>query len=408
MLVMNKKLRIIISEPLLLIALPISLISLLAIILVKPFIKIRIGLLHCDRIGHFAANTELYLCEKNLNKSNEKTLDLFYFPRKVCNQQLASMWERKLHVLPWFWLRPLCLVVRSFDFLASCRVMEGRGGDRDLDNLLDQVPAHLEFTDEEESLGQAILEEMGVPDGEPFVCLTVRDSAYLTQLYKGSNANYHNYRDSNIQNFILAAESLADRGYFVIRMGAKVHETLKSNHIRVIDYATNGMRSDFMDIYLGANCEFCISTSTGFDAVPYIFRRPIVFVNSVPLGWFHTSRKQFIAITKHHFSIQENRELTLQEIFTRRVGFCASSAEYAANEVDLIENSPEEIRDVVIEMADRLKGVFQPMEADEALQRKFWEIFPVEAVGLNGVPLHGEIHSRYGANFLRENRWWLD
>jgi putative glycosyltransferase (TIGR04372 family) len=405
---MNKKLRIIISEPLLLIALPVSLISLLTIILAKPFVKIKIGLLHCDRIGHFAANTELYLCERDFKKRNEKTLDLFYFPREVCNQQLARMWERKLHVLPWFWLRPLCLIVRSFNCLASCRVMEGRGGDRDLDNLLDQVPTHLEFTVEEERLGKAKLELMGVPEGEPFVCLTVRDNAYLTQLYKGGNASYHNYRDSNIQNFILAAEELAGRGYFVIRMGAKVNEALKSTHPRIIDYATNGVRSDFMDIYLGANCEFCISTSTGFDAIPFIFRRPIVFVNSVPPGWFHTSRKQFIAITKHHFSVQENRELTLKEIFNSSVGFCGSSVDYAAKEVNLIENTPEEIRDVVLEMSDRLNRSWEPHEDDEELQRKFWEIFPGDAVGRGGVPLHGEIRSHYGANFLRENRWWLE
>jgi hypothetical protein len=76
--------------------------------------------------------------------------------------------------------------------------------------------------------------------------------------------------------------------------------------------------------------------------------------------------------------------------------------------VDLIENTPEEIRDVVVEMADRLEGIFQPMEDDEVLQRKFWEIFPGDAVDRGGVPLHGEIRSRYGANFLRENRWWLE
>lgn len=405
---MNKKLRIIISEPLLLIALPVSLISLLAIIIARPFIRIRIGFLRCDRIGHFAANTELYLCERDFKKDCGKTLDLFHYNRKVCNQQLANMWERKLHVLPWFWLRPLCLIIRSFDCLASYRAIEGRGGDRDIDNLLDRFPPHLEFTAEEEERGKAGLRAMGIPNEVPFVCLTVRDSAYLAQHYKGADVSYHNYRDSDIQNYVLAAEALADRGYFVIRMGAKVLEAMKTTHPKVIDYAANGMRSDFMDIYLGAKCKFCISTSTGFDAVPLIFRRPIVYVNMVPLGWLFTFRKQFLAITKHHFLTQKNRELTLQEIFTHGVGFCMDSSDYLSKGVDLIENTPEEIRDVVIEMSERLEGIWQPHEDDEVLQRKFWEIFPVDAVDLNRVPLHGEIRSRYGADFLRENRWWLE
>ena len=54
----KKELRIISAEPLLLLALPVSLVSLLLIVIVRPLIKIRIGLLHSDRIGHFAANTE--------------------------------------------------------------------------------------------------------------------------------------------------------------------------------------------------------------------------------------------------------------------------------------------------------------------------------------------------------------
>jgi putative glycosyltransferase (TIGR04372 family) len=110
--------------------------------------------------------------------------------------------------------------------------------------------------------------------------LTVRNSAYLTKLYKGASTDYHNYRDSNIKNYILAAEALAARGYFVIRMGATVSQPMMTEHSNIIDYAYNGMRSDFMDIYLGAKCSFCISTGTGLDAIPEMLRRPIVYVHS--------------------------------------------------------------------------------------------------------------------------------
>ena len=403
---MNKKLNIIKSEPWLLIALPVSLITLFMIVIARIFIRIRVGYLRCDRIGHFAANTELYLCERDTNKNNAKTLDLFYFPRKVCNQQLANMWERKLHVLPWFWLRPLCLIFRSFDCFASYRVNEGRGADRDIDNLLDRFPPHLEFTPEEEARGKVGLRAMGIPAEASFVCLIVRDSAYLTHIYK-SEWSHHNYRDNDVQNYVLAAATLADRGYFVIRMGVKVHEAMKTTHPKVIDYATNGMRSDFMDIYLGAKCEFCISTSTGYDFIPIIFRRPVVYVSMMPLGYLVTFRKQFLGIAKRHYSVQSNRELTLREIFTDGVGFCQDSQGYQTKGTTLIENTPEEIRDVVIEMAERLDGTWQPHEDDEDLQRRFWEIFPCDAVDANGVPIHGEIRSRYGAQFLRKNRWWL-
>ena len=101
------------------------------------------------------------------------------------------------------------------------------------------------------------------------------------------------------------------------------------------------------------------------------------------------------------------RELTLKEIFNGDAGFCTSSSDYASEGIQLIENDPEEIRDLAIEMDERLRGTWQPQEDDEALQRKFWEIFPTDAKTADGKPLHGEIRSRFGASFLRNNRDWL-
>ena len=104
---MNKKITKILEEPLLIIALPFSIISLLLIFIIRPFIRIRVALLFSDRLGHFAGNTELYLCDLEINQPRYKQIDLHYFPRKPCNNQLARMWKRELNVMPWFFLRPL-------------------------------------------------------------------------------------------------------------------------------------------------------------------------------------------------------------------------------------------------------------------------------------------------------------
>ena len=184
---------------------------------------------------------------------------------------------------------------------------------------------------------------------------------------------------------------------------------MKISHPRIIDYATNGMRSDFMDIYLGAKCEFCITTGMGLDAIPYIFRRPMVYVNMVPFGLLCTYRKEFISLTKMHVSKEEGRRLTISEIFNRGVGFCLNTSGYESEGIRLIENAPEEIRDVVIEMIERLNDTWEAHADDEALQRRFRKLFPKDAVDTrNGRPLHGEIRSRFGASFLRNNREWLE
>ena len=269
---------------------------------------------------------------------------------------------------------------------------------------MDRFPPHLQFTIEEETRGVAALSAMGMPVGARFVCLNVRDSAYLS----GSEWAYHNYRDSNIQNYVVAAEALAERGYFVIRMGAKVHTALNSSHPKVIDYATNGMRSDFMDIYLGVKCEFCISTGSGWDAVPENCRRPVAFVNFLPIAGIHTYRSELLSITKRHVWQETKKTLSLKEIFSSGVGFCGEASQYEAKGVLLIENTPEEIRDLAIEMADRLETTWQSLPGDEALQRQFWKLFQKDFVdAYAGNPLHGEIRSRFGAAFLRNNQDWL-
>ena len=402
-------LRRILQLPLYVLAVPVVIV----IRLISPFFLVRMGALISLRIGHFATNTELYLCERDagINVPKQRYIDLFHLAhRPICNRQLAIMWKRVLHIWPSWVLDPVILVNRMIAGGTAYEIGDNSQGDIDVHNLLERFPPHLQFTIEEEASGEAGMRAMGIPEGARFVCLIVRDSAYLETLFQKNQLefSYHNYRDCDIQNYVLAAEELAERGYFVIRMGVKVKTALKTKHPQIIDYAVNGMRSDFMDIYLGAKCEFCITVGTGFDSVPFIFRRPIVNTNYVPLGLLSTSSRQFLAITRNHYSVSKNRMLTLREIFDGGVGFSYASSEYEAHGIKLIENTPEEIRDVVIEIVKILSGTWQPHEDDETLQNRFWEIYPCEAVNVsNGRPLHGEIRSRFGAQFLRDNRDWL-
>ena len=48
---------------------------------------------------------------------------------------------------------------------------------------------------------------------------------------------------------------------------------------KLIDYANNGMRTDFLDIYLSAKCKFIICSDTGMSFPAEVFKRPLVYVN---------------------------------------------------------------------------------------------------------------------------------
>ena len=111
-----------------------------------------------------------------------------------------------------------------------------------------------------------------------------KDSAYqFKKISAEQDYSYHDYRNYNIDDFILASEELAKKGYFVFRMGVVVNKPLVANNKKIIDYTNSNLRSDFMDIYLGAKCSFCVSTGLGFDDIPHIFNRPVALL-SVPVG----------------------------------------------------------------------------------------------------------------------------
>jgi len=73
-----KEIIIIRNDYKLLITLPIALVLMIFVVLIKKIIIFRFGFVHSDRIGHFAANTELYLCDE-INKKKKE-----YIPTGSC------------------------------------------------------------------------------------------------------------------------------------------------------------------------------------------------------------------------------------------------------------------------------------------------------------------------------------
>ena len=415
--VIAKKLR---SSFYLLLQAPIYLISIPLIItlhLIKPWYLIRWDELISSRIGHFAIEVELYFCERDagINTPTQKHLDLFYMKKYVCNKQLEKMWRRNLIVLPAWLLRPLSRVNRFFClFISSFKEHEIAINDKDsnIHNLIDKLPAHISFTDKEELKGKEILKKFGLAKDAKFVCLHVRDSGYLSRHikheYMGERYQYHNHRDADIDKYVLAAEELARREYYVFRMGINVLKPLKSSNPKVIDYANSDMRSDFMDIYLSAKCNFFISPGSGIDGISLIFRRPIAYIGSLPFIRIGRSSKETLVLTKHHINKKNQKKLTISEIFSTNVASAFETKEYELNNVELEENSPEEIRDLVIEMDERLSGRWKETKEDLLLQKKFWSIFEDRIKGLNlQKPIDKKIKIGFGAKFLRENQNWI-
>lgn len=389
--------------------LPIAVVVLPLIRLIRPWLLIRWGNLISHALGHFALNVELYLCERDraVNRPKQRYVDLpFFGDSRVSNAQLLKMWKRTFNLYPASPLKAIEWINNIVPGGAAHNIGSNIHNDRDILNLMAGSAPHLSFTAEEEERGRRFLQSLGIKDGTPYICLNVRDPAYYKAI--GVSNAKHAFRDSSIENYILAAEALADRGFFVLRMGREAEAPLVSSKKKIVDYAFNRIGTEFLDVYIAAKCYMCLSTGSGFDALPALFRRPISYVNLMPVEAPASSQTYLVYVSKGHFDNKTGKQLTFREIVNRNVAQNVLSINYNRNEISLKENSPEEILDVAIETVERIQGTWTTDSLGEKLQKQFRGIMPLLLRTYRGNPMHGEFFIRYSENYLKKNPWWVE
>ena len=389
-------------------ATPLAALLLVAIRLARPLVRVRLGAMRSDRIGHFALETELALCEREtgIRPAPPRSLDLWYAPEPIANRALYRMWRRVMRIWPNWLMVPLWRLNERIPGGAAHVVPQTSSTCLDVHNLLDRCPPYLAFTAAEHARGRAGLAELGIGPSDRWVCVIVRDAAYTTAAFPGKDMSYHDYRNCDVEDYVEGAEAVAQRGYFVVRMGAVVARPMRSAHPRVIDYATSGRRSEFMDLYLGAHCAFCVSDGLGYYAIPAAFRRPNAYVNYSPFFMFYSSRAADLGIAKTMVDATTGRRLTLGEMGARGVAQLSATRDFAERGVRVVSNTPGEIRELMCEMVDRLEGTWRDVPGDDERQARFWASY-LEVIGRQREICHGEVRSRYGAAYLRAHPDWV-
>jgi putative glycosyltransferase (TIGR04372 family) len=219
--------------------------------------------------------------------------------------------------------------------------------------------------------------------------------------------SHHDYRDSDIKTYVAAAETLAQMGYTVFRMGAMVKEPLISTHPRVIDYATNGMRSEFLDIFLGANCSFTISVGSGWDSVPTIFRRPMMFVNQLPVFAPSVLTLRLVTYPKILLDDQTGETLNLKNLLNREIAHRTITQAYKDAGVEIRDLSSEELVEAVTEMAQRVEGTFVETPEQKEMQAKLKHILSTHPK-LQPSPNYYPIRAQFASCFLSRYPNFLD
>ena len=400
-------------------------IIILIILLIKPFKNIRFSLQSSERLGDFATHMEVYLSENKISILR-KNLDIFVMTDIISNKTYLSLLKKKVVILPNFITYPIFHVITLLshkfklfkDFILKTKFE---------DNNFSIINSNCNLTIEKTFIekGNIFLNSLNIPKDAKIICLIVRDNAYLKKKFPKKNWDYHNYRNSNINNYKEAINAATERGYYVFRMGEITEQELKlNNNEKFIDYSTY-FRTDFLDIFLAYKCNFCITTGTGWDCIPaFTFRKPTVWTNYTPVGNMNTYSENFLFSIKTHYDKVKKKKMTLKEISESFGGYANSSDLFKKSNILLEENSPEDLRDLTIEMIDKLEGNLNIEDEDEQLQKTFWSKY-VEYFMLKNLkpeissklnPLwcttqrlyNKKIISRIGINFLRKNKFLIE
>ena len=249
--------------------------------------------------------------------------------------------------------------------------------------------------------------------------MNIRDDAYLNQTYpRDGNWKGHSYRDSNILDYKLGVLSLLERGYFVIRMGKIVNKNLDINNSNFFDYPFSDLRSDFLDIWLMANCRFCISSSNGLECVSDIFNKPMLFINASPIGHINSWSKRSIWTPKIIVNKKTKKPISLQDQINNKLICLAESdkknmtySEYLESlEMEILQNSEELINNAFVEFIDKLEGKWGESNIYKKHQTVFWKIL----IQWEYFPFYHnkDIDNVYGSlsdSFIKEHgHWYLE
>jgi putative glycosyltransferase (TIGR04372 family) len=328
---------------------------------------------HPDRIGHLALDIDCFLKAGKLGLRERIFPVLLCTREQAANPHLLDYWRPHLLVISSrFWGRVLgCLApylvfethpyTVAIDDTAEYYSLQTRWGDR--------APL-LRLSDEDREFGWRRLATLGMPRNAWFVCIHSREGGYSP-----ADEHLHSYRNSDIDTYLLAAREIVARGGWCVRMGDPSMKPLPDIP-GVVDYAHSAIRSSAMDVFLCASCRFFLGNTSGLIFLSCVFGVPVAQANCIPVSATLPFGPKDIGIPKLLWSATDNRYLSFPELFRSSVANFRFSKLYSEQNIEVRDNSPEDIRALAVEMLERTTGTpFIYSDADEGLQREFRELF---------------------------------
>lgn len=358
---------------------------------VCSFFKLRFVTVSECAIGHLGIEMDCYLKEGLLGLRPKYSTILLAPPYKIANRHLLGYWKKyfKRTVTSGLACRLLLPLVENrrtgYKTYRFCFSDDGTPSFPSVQKLCKDMPPLLAVSDEDRERGWQCLRKLGLKEGDWFVALHCRQDGFTGKAECGP-------RNADINSYSKAIDAIIRRGGWVVRLGDKNMPALQKKD-RLVDYAHTDFKSEWMDIFLCAECRFFLASHSGVYNIANIFGKPAAVTNWAHWAGILSYGPGDITIPKLAWSDRENRFWNFKEILSR------SNTEfttlYENGMLRMIDNTPEEIESLVEEMFARLEGKEVYTHEDERLQERFKSLM---------IPLnfsYGAV-SRVGRDFLRK------
>ena len=241
-----------------------------------------------------------------------------------------------------------------------------------------------------------LLYERGLGQNQKIVLLHLRDIAF-----RGYN-EFTDYKNIyKIDNYLKSVRYLIDLGYYVIRTGARSNAPIKINSKNFLDYPFSNIRTEELDVVIASQCNFCISSGSGFDGLVRSFRKPVLFTNFLPISHFISQSKYNMSIFKHIVDGATGEKLSFKELDKLSMINCFDGRKYKIKNLYIKENTEEEIFEALFEFIEYLSKNFNIKTNkiyDEQIKKTYYNFEKDKS-----VKLHKKINSLIAPSFLKRN-----
>lgn len=341
-------------------------------------------------IGHLASEPDCFLKLMQLNLLQKKRYFVAVSSNRIANRCLLDYWNKHIEIITNPFLSYILSAASSYglmkfdvtEFVNKTTAVRYY----DVISQWGRRQPILTLSHSHRQKGLEGLRRLGMPEDAWYVCLHVREGGF-GPLFE----SVHSYRNADINNHRKAIKTIASQGGWVVRMGDPTMKKLEGVP-NCIDYAHSAEKSDWMDVFLCGNCRLFIGDTSGLFLVSTAFGVPVANVNMIPLSVRAFSPND-IFIPKLLREKKSGRYLSFSEIFQSPIANFWNSIHYLDSGIEIEENSPEDINQVVEEALLRIQNKWKSSPEDEKRQAKFSQLLRTEHYGYKS-------QSKVGSAFL--------